>query len=397
MTMPCKPAAVTPVVFRELPEHETIWSMTSGIKGEIYVGICCEMTGGVSAYLARLNPDSGKTDYLLEVATALGVPAENGQATHAKVHFCLMQDDDGLIYAATHCTGAPLNDFIWRPWNCWTHPQKHFSGSGILIYDPYKDNVLFSDIFLPREGSRCMALASKRKKIYGISYPRDHFFIYDIAKKELKDAGRIGSINPECMFIDAQENAYTTDDYGNILKYDADREEIVELGVQLPHAPFRDGFHNVFYDIAPCPDGESVMGVTWTFGDRLFRYDYKKNKIYDYGNAYGKEEEEWFHIINTHTAGLIFGRDGLCYYCSNLIDNGKSTPHLIRVNVETGQKEDLGAILYQGRPTDHFSRAANDANGNLYFAETGACPTKLFKYTPENKSKLHKNIRRYWG
>ena len=60
------------IVFRELPVHDTMWSITTGRDGNIYAGICGELTGGLSAFIARYCPDKERIDYLLEVSPVLG-------------------------------------------------------------------------------------------------------------------------------------------------------------------------------------------------------------------------------------------------------------------------------------------------------------------------------------
>lgn len=387
---------INTIVFDKLPEHDTCWSLISGVDGKLYIGVCGEMTGGMSAYVASYDPQNNQIKYLIEMSSALGVPTDNGQGSHSKVHYCLMQDNDCTLYAATHCSGAPLNDWIWRPWNCWTHPQKQFSGSGIAAFKP-DGELIFSEIFLPNEGSRCMALAPERKKIYGISYPRNHFFVYDLQKREVRDLGRIGSINPQCVFLDNHENAYTTDDFGRIIKCDADSEKLCETGVQIPYADFRNGFHNTLYDVTPSPDGKSVYGVTWAWGERLFCYNPEENSLYDYGKAYGEENDEWDHIIHSHAGGMVFGSDGFLYFAVNVNSDGKSIPHLIKMNPQDGKRKNLGMLHHKGIPADHISRAVSDAQGNLYFAETGNTPTKLFKYTPESSGNIKMKTRRLWG
>ncbi|MDD2709158.1 MAG: hypothetical protein PHV34_14320 [Verrucomicrobiae bacterium] len=301
-----KAAKLKSIVFDQLPIHDTCWSLITGVDGRLYIGVCGEMTGGLSAFLASYDPRTEKVDYHFEVAEVFGIIPEKGEASQSKIHYSLLSDSDGMIYGATHSTGAPLGDFLWRPWNCWTHPIKNFRGSCLFGYNPKKREILFTDMLLPREGTRCMAISNKRRKLFGISYPRNHFFIYDLEKHELRDLGRIGSINPQCIFLDPDENAYTTDDYGNLIRCDGEKEEIEEVGVQIAHASFRNGFHNVFYDVAPSPDGESVYGATWTFGERLFCYNFRKKKLYDFGKTFGGEVEEWAHIINSHVGGAGF-------------------------------------------------------------------------------------------
>lgn len=387
---------VETVVFDKVPEHDTCWALTEGCDGKLYTGVCGEITGGLSAYIAGYDPLRRELNYLVEMASAIGIPTDNGQGTHSKVHKCLLQDDDETIYAATHCTGPPLGDWIWRPWNCYNHPQKQFSGSGLVALKP-DGEILYSKIILPQEGSRCMALASKRRKIYGMSYPRNHFFVYDLITRETTDIGRIGNINPQCVFIDKDENAYTADDYGKLIKYDADKGELIETGVIIPHAYFRNGYHNTLYDVTPSPDGESIYGVTWAWGTRLFRYDFKTNHLEDFGKAYGEEDAEWEHIIHCHVGGMVFGPDDNLYFTVNFRTGNGCRPHLIRFNPVNQERTLLGMIEVNGIPGDHISRGACGNDGNLYFAEAGNTPTKLFKCDIGFNTKKQNKTRRMWG
>ncbi len=387
---------VETIIFSKLPEHDTCWSFIEGCDGKLYTGVCGEMTGGLSACVVSYDPAAKRLEYLLEIADAIGCPTDNGQGTHSKIHKCLLQDDDGIIYAATHCTGPPLNDWIWRPWNCWTHPQKHFSGSGLAVCKP-DGELIYSKIILPKEGSRCMALAQNRKKIYGLSYPRNHFFVYDLKTREVSDIGRIGNINPQCVFVDNDENAYTTDDYGKIIKYDANRNELADTGIMIPHASARNGYHNTLYDVTPSPDGKSVYGTTWTWGQRLFRFDFKDNHLEDFGKAYGEEDYSWDHIIHSHVGGLVFAPDGKLYFAVNLPTETGCRPSLVSFDPATRKRTIVGAIEVDGNPGDHISRGACGSDGNLYFAEAGNTPTKLFKCDVSCAGQKKTEVRRMWG
>jgi hypothetical protein len=386
---------VSAIVFDKLPQHDTCWSLLEGIDGKIYTGVCGEITGGMSAYIAAFEPGTGRIDYLTAIADVLGVPAGNGQATHSKVHYSMLQDDDGIIYAATHCTGAPLDDWLWRPWNCWNHPDKFFSGSGLAAIRP-DGTVLFSKIILPKEGSRCMALAKKQRRIYGISYPRNHFFVFDLRTKEIRDIGRIGNINPQCIFLDDRENAFTTDDYGQIIKFCPDRNEFIETGVSIPHAHFRNGFHNTVYDVTPDPGANAVWGVTWNWGARLFRYDFDTGRIDDFGKAYGEDGKAWDHIIHDHAGGLVFGPDRKLYFAANLRDAGGRT-HLICFDPVSAERHDLGEIAVPEMPCDHIARGVCGKDGCLYLAEVGNTPTRLFKCDIGYTAKAENKNIRTWG
>ncbi|MDD3926559.1 MAG: hypothetical protein PHT33_07860 [bacterium] len=390
------------IVFDKLPVHDTTWSVITGIDGLIYIGICGEMTGGLSAYLASYDPAGDRLDYLLEVADVLGIPADNGTPSHGKVHYCLLPSEDGMLYAATHCTCPPVGDFVWRPWHTWSDSIKQFSGSKIFGYDPKDGKILFVDNLIPRQSTRCMALNQKKQLIYGITYPHDHFFVYDIDRRAVKDYGRIGSFNPQCIFLDRAGNGYTTNDYGFLVRFNAGAEKLEELEVQIPHSSFKNGFHAVPYDVVSSPDGRAVYGVTWDFDVRLFRYfpeEGSQGRMEDLGKPYGTETGTWWDIKDDHTGGLVFGLDGYLYMAMNFGGSDHKS-HLIRVDPDNLSREDLGPIHDGDIYPDHICRAARDYEGNLYFADVGMRPTKMFKYTPAGGSRngvSQQGIIRSWG
>ena len=45
-----------------------------------------------------------------------------------------------------------------------------------------------------------------------------------------RDLGRIGDINAQVVFIDPEENGYTVDDLGYIVKYDVEEDKLDHLG-----------------------------------------------------------------------------------------------------------------------------------------------------------------------
>ncbi len=258
-------------------------------------------------------------------------------------------------------------------------------------------HVLFSQILLPHEGSRCQALASRHRKILFISYPKNHLHSFDLETRQTSDFGRIGNINPQCLWLDTDENAYTADDYGEILKIDTATGAIASTGLRIPHAVWRNGYHNTVYDVVPDPDGERVWGATWTWGQRLFSFDMKHNKLTDYGRAFGEESAAWTHIINDHCGGLVFGPDGALYYVVNRPSPTGSRPFLIRFDTQTASRELIGPIEADGLPGDHISRGACGDDGCLYFAEAGNTPTKLFKCDLGFGAFVPQGPRRMWG
>ena len=139
-------------------------------------------------------------DYLIDVAEEVGEPPDNGRATQCKVHYSLVGSESGLIYGATHLSGPPKGEIVYNPWGCWNDEKRCFKGSMLFIWDIKREEVIFTSLLYPKEGCRAMALDEERGRLYGITYPRDHFFSYDLKKKELINLGRIGSINSQVVF-----------------------------------------------------------------------------------------------------------------------------------------------------------------------------------------------------
>ncbi|OPZ91319.1 MAG: hypothetical protein BWY73_01123 [candidate division TA06 bacterium ADurb.Bin417] len=227
--------------FEALPLHDSVWGLCTGKDGMIYASACGECTGGLSVFILRYDPAARKLEYLLEVGPAVGQPPDNGHATQCKIHYCLLPGSDGLLYCATHASGPPLGDPIWRPWNCWDDPVRNFPGSYLFTYDPASGRLDNFGIGPLKEGSRALALDEKRHKLYGLTWPRNHFYVYYLDQRRYLDLGRIGDINPQAIFLDRAGNAYTTDDYGWILRCEAGRDRLQRLGVQCPSAAGRTG------------------------------------------------------------------------------------------------------------------------------------------------------------
>ena len=368
------------------------------------------MTGGLGVYLVSHDPESRRTSYLLDVAEALGEPPDNGHATHSKIHYCLVPSEDGALYGATHCTGAPLGDFVWRPWNSWDDPVKMFTGFHIFRYDLSTAEVEDFGNMSPNEGSRAMALCERHRKLVGVTYPRDHFYTFDLETNEYNDLGRIGDINPQSVFLDREENAYTVDDLGYLVRYDPRDDSLTHLDVRLPHAAYRDGTYNLMYDSVPSPDGESIYGVHWNvdirlLDNRLFKYDPfdgPEGKIHDLGWAYRPEEAgpAWADPQNHHTGGLIFGQDGHLYFATYVHWKEPKGMYLIRMDVETLEREEIGPILNRdGSAAEYVAKATFDFKGGLYFASCASRPTGIFAYRPETEAKRRlsfSDVRR-WG
>lgn len=378
------------VVFDKLPKHDSTWGLCTGVDGTIWWGVCGEHTGGLSVFIVSYDPVTRELDYRIECGPALGQPPDDGHATQSKIHYCLLPQSDGKLVCATHCSGPPINERAWSAHRTWYDPVSCFPGSHFFTFDPESNTIDDWGIALDREGCRCLALDEKRRKLYAITFPRNHFVAYDIETRTLTDLGRIGEINPQAVFLDRDNNAYTTDDYGYILRYRPDEGVLERLSACLPiEGRHRRGWHNVLYDVIPALDWSCLYGCDWGYESHLFRYDPydgPDGRVDDLGRPelFPEGFRTDYGLEQSQLRGLVFGRDGRLYYTIGAGWKQGSPRLLARLDLETGKSELLCEIDYEGRMGQHIASATCDFYGNLYFAEAGRAPTRFFVYRPDD-------------
>jgi len=398
---------VTVKVLDRLPRHDTIWDMHMAPDDTLYIGACVEHTAGMSAWLCSYRHDTGKVEYLADMAEVTGESNDSGHATQGKIHFSLCHDNDGLIYGATHCTTAPKGDIRWSPFSMYRDPIRSFPGSYLFVHDPKTRETRSLGILTPNEGIRVMVMDRDRNLLHITTYPKCHYLIYNLQKKTLEDLGRFAHLHQLALFLDRKGNAYTTDSFGRMLRIAADTHRIESLGVQLPHAHFRSGEHNILWQVAKQPGREVIYGATYVRDARMFRYDMESNEMTDLGLAYGRREplpipEE------VAIGGMTFGKDGSLYYTTaegrepedlprsnpprpydpnapqDVPWRRKSPGHLIRYDIETRGAEDLGIFGPEELPFNGRScHGTTDSKGNLYFNQSVSTPPRFYIYRPE--------------
>jgi hypothetical protein len=163
--------------------------------------------------------------------------------------------------------------------------------------------------------------------------------------------------------------------------------------------------HNTIYDAWPSPDGRSVYGVTWSYDNRIFRYDPyegREGRIYDLGRAYGPDIVDWSSFDAAHhSGGIILGDDGYLYYATSVCWKEPQGMYLIRMNVETLESEELGPLAADGYHSQYISKATRDFAGNLYFADSMSRPPRIYVYKPDYVGSAHAKPKwplvRFWG
>src|SRR5580704_4165696 len=404
------------------PDSDTCWSLSVGPDGRIYAAACAESVPGGVVKPTRYNEQRDDLDYLFNLAEKVDDPGDSGRATQCKIHYSFAPSmHDGVMFMATHLSGPPIDLPTYSPWYSWHDQKRVFRGSALLAWDTRKDEVLWWDTMIPKEGCRCLLHDEDRGLLYSMSYPRDHFIIYDLKTRKHRDLGRISSINPQTLFLDKQHRVWTSSDYGRIVRYDPDTDKLETSPNLIAHDPnYQKGWHSVFYDVAPAPDRESVYAVTWAPAPRLMRiWLDEANK----GNAWPRVEDLGpanqprdlsfpVDLYRDHCGGLTFGGDGKLYYVGSRWYDPKYFPDaelrgakvqtqgvVWRLDPETLKREEVAQLHHPSGEAHYVSRGAVDHNGDLFFGHVGNRPSGVFKVSmPADRKRPNAHLPiRMWG
>jgi len=400
--------------FDREPTPDSCWSLSAGPDGRIYAASCCESVPGGGVYVVRYDDETDSLQTVIDVAEATGHPLDDGRATQCKIHYSFASSaDDGILYAATHLSAPGKGRRRYSPWADWKDEIASFPCSTLVAYDTNRDAVAWAADFIPREGCRCLALDPQRQQLYAVSYPRDHFIVYDLKRRTGRDLGRIGSVNSQAVFTDRRGRGYVTNCSGQLVRYDPDADRLEEIPVFLPHDPSRSGWHDVLYDVVAGPQGDCVYGVPWNADPHLFRYwpeDGPFGRMEALGAVHQRRDPTMpvcFYL--DHCGGLVFGADGRLYFATTRWPEGGevTSPHwgsltsevvLVAMDVETLDKTDVARVMKPGARGHYVSRAARDRFGNLFFGHVARpLPTGISRLAMDaDGDDLHLPLRT-WG
>jgi hypothetical protein len=396
---------------------DSCWSLSVGPDGRIYAASCCETKAGGIVKVVRYNEVTDTVDYLFDMDKMADDPWDSGRATQCKIHYSFASSlSDGILYMATHLSAPPVGLSSYSPWNYWHDEKRCFRGSALVAWDTKRDSALWTDTLIPKEGCRCLLHDEERNLLYALGYPRDHFYIYDIKKKRLKDVGRIGSVNAQVLFLDRKHRVWTSDDYGHLIRYDPQSDALERSPYILPHDErYQTGWHSVLYDAVSSPEGDCIYAVTWIAHPHLIRI--------------WPEEGEWGRVENLgkvtqerdltipmctfldHCGGLVFAADGNLYYVASRwrdrIYNPTDATHkekegvVWRMNPKTLERQEVALLERPDGFAQYVSRGAVDHNGNLFFGHVGyGNPWVGFFKIEMPKGRKKKNAHlpiRMWG
>ena len=397
--------------FTQRPLSDSCWSVQTGPDGRIYIACCTEHTGGETATVVRLDETNDTLEYLFDLDEVTGDLRDSGRATQCKIHYSFVPDrEKGLIHAASHLSGPPKGETSYNPWASWNDPARAFRGAYLISYDTAANVVMESRLMIPKEGCRCLALDERRRVLYAVTYPRDHFVSYDLASGRLTDHGRIGSVNTQCIFRDPLGRAYLFDDSGRMLRFDPDRQRLEELSHFYPHAAYQSAWHGVLYDAVADPRSGALYMVPWKGHPHLARFwpmEGAQGRLENLGPVtQDRDPREVMSVNLDHVGGLVWGADDKLYLVkaewsgkSNGCCGVSTSSMLMRFDPDMNTWERLGSLFSDKDANHYVSRGALSARGNMVFGKILTRPAGAYRVTlPDHPSVVRpEQFLRSWG
>ncbi len=374
---PLNPKQWELVSFTKHPTHDSIWSMTRGADGHIYVGLCEEFTGGGVAQLYRYNVERHKLEHCADLSRVCGEPADSGHATQGKIHFALCAASDGTIYGATHCTTPPMHHRVWSAYGMWDDPLFCFPGGHIFRYDPATGRTTDFGVIFPHEGIPFMVLDEARERLYGITFPKAHFFRVNLAGRDRVDYGRVSSWYPIGLSFDAEMNVFFSDTNSQLIKYDVRADRVLFLR-QTPYSqPWNASKRFSWISNMGLAD-DGLMYCTHYCNDHLLRFDPKAAtpKFEDLGPGAPERPSRLLRTL------IPDGRGRVYYSAGPRVGLDDRAALFVRYDIATGRKEVLGEMRVGDRALSSWIGVL-DLKGNIYIKGSGR-PMTLAIFHPED-------------
>ncbi|MBL8026265.1 MAG: hypothetical protein JNL74_07630 [Fibrobacteres bacterium] len=316
-------------------------------EGYVYVAVCDHAS---TSMIYEYDTKKDKLFTLGDVKSNFHL--NSWQERQPKIHTPLIQHDkDRLVYFGTDAGDRSLD--------LGDHRTEGYFGGYLGTIDPVTKEVKTFGRQKAYAGYKSLLLDSKRNVIYSTMPPSAYFVKYDISKNLFTDLGRINSIDvPRTLFFDKWDNVYTSDSWGNLVRYIPDKDTIEVLNIKL--------FGNDAVgasQVAYTKDRENVYGVLGS--GALIKYTPAKDGQGKLDTLSGMFKGKGLYIRNLNYAeGKLFvvvkerdkGEAG--------VDAPEVKTYLYVVNFEKRLVEKK--ILMDPRVEACFGAHVRDSEGNIY-------------------------------
>ncbi len=364
------------------PNHDSLWAVHTGSDGKIYFSSCSEGRAS-SAHLLRYDPDSSRLWDLLDIGELADDPFDSGRVPQSKIHTCLRETTDGYLYGVSHCTAPKVGEKLFEVNGTLGDPVYGYRGSQMFRIKMATGGAEFLGTAIPYEGCRSMEIIIRLNKAYLISYPRHCLYEFDLAKRQSRLIGRIGTWGGFEIFSDSRERIYGSYDDGRLYRYLPEQDEFEDLSVRVPGIPGRERLYNFFFNAKKFRD--DFICAAGYYDGHIFRINPEAGVepiIEDFGFGWpgGWNGRDWTPPYVQ--APVLHENRWLYYGCNTIWD----PTNLVVLDLRTGHREAVALFDFEGNPTAWLSEAALGPDGRtLYFAEVNmrAVPRLIIVDTAE--------------
>lgn len=278
-----------------------------------------------------------------------------------KIHSKIIAAPDGTIYFSTD-GGESREEYLMN------HPHG-YGGGFFMKWDPATNHFENLGMGLQYESIKDLELDPETGNIYGISYPQAHFLVYNPAKNDIRDMGRLASTHvPRVLFTDDWGNCYYVDWRQRLVKYEKSKDELLFAKESLPSFPNTPGGHIVTGITAYAKDQKNGIIYLITYGAKILSFEPRKQGIgpvKDLGGVINTiDGEDW----RPYVPNLSLGNNGKLYYFIG--GHGNFVKEDVTVFVEFDPQSGEKKILFEyhvSQVNEATGSDVRDKEGNLYF------------------------------
>ncbi len=283
-----------------------------------------------------------------------------------KVHSQIVEGPGGAMYFATD-GGASREEYLME------HPHG-YSGGFFMKWDPAGARLTNLGIGLQYESIKDLAVDRSTGVICAVSYPQVHFLVYDPAKNQLRDLGRLGSDHvPRVIFSDWWGNVYYVDWRQRVVKYEPKSGRLLFAREALPSFPGTPGDYIVTGVTAYAVNKPAGIIYLITYGAKMLAFHPTAEGIgdvEDLGGIFdGSSRPPW----NYYCPNLALGSSGMLYYFlggHGMYAGQGENILLMEFDPQTRQKR-IALTFPLSVISEVTGSDVRDDSGNLYFA--GRC------------------------
>ncbi|MCF2505496.1 hypothetical protein L0663_19040 [Dyadobacter sp. CY107] len=278
-----------------------------------------------------------------------------------KIHSKIVAAPDGSIFFSTD-GGESREEYLME------HPQGYAGG----FFMKWNANTGLQNlgIGMQYESIKDVDIDPKTGMLYGITYPQAHFLVYNPAKNQMRDLGRLASSHvPRVLFTDWWGNCYYVDWRQRLVKYEKSSDSLVFARESLPVFPGTPGSKIITGVTAFAKDEARGIIYLITYGAKLIAFYPEKDGIGKVKDLGGVIETGHSEAWGPYVPNLNIGKNGKLYYIIGGHDNYviKDKTVLVEFDPATEKK-----TILQEYPITAVTEATGcdvrDKDGNLYFA-----------------------------